>query len=168
MSKKIDLARRFHQQLLSDSGSLMLSTASAAGHPDVGSVPFILNTDNDFIILISQLAQHTSNLQENPVAAVMLVEDEADADNLFARKRLQLSCEAAKVSENDRERMLGLMIERHGKIVNLLSSLPDFTLMRLHPVSGQFVMGFGQAYRLSGPSLKELELIAADKTDQST
>ena len=47
--------------------------------------------------------------------------------------------------------------QRHGKTVELLRQLPDFVLFHLRPRSGQFVMGFGQAYTLSGEDLSRFE-----------
>ncbi len=47
----------------------------------------------------------------------------------------------------------------HGKIIELLSALPDFLIYRLRPISGQFVMGFGQAYQLEGTDLGTLSPI---------
>jgi heme iron utilization protein len=40
--------------------------------------------------------------------------------------------------------------DHFGPIVDLLTSLPDFQLFKLNPTSGQLVLGFGQAYEVSG------------------
>ena len=39
---------------------------------------------------------------------------------------------------------------RFGKMVGLLKSLPDFQLFKLQPQAGSLVIGFAQAYTLSG------------------
>jgi hypothetical protein len=48
------------------------------------------------------------------------------------------------------EEVLAQFETRFGQMVGLLKSLPDFQLFNLQPQSGSLVIGFGQAYELSG------------------
>lgn len=122
--------------------------------PHVGYTPFAEH-DGDLLIFTSQLSLHTRDLLENPQAAVMLIDDEQDTSQIFARTRLSLQVRSHRVAEDDpeREQLLDIYQARLGKTVQLLRTLPDFILFRLEPVSGMFVMGFGQAYHLTGPGL---------------
>ena len=168
MDDKIEKAAQAYQRLREDSKSLIMSTSDASGRPDASTVPYVYDDQGNFIVFISQLAQHTKNLREQPQLAVMLIEDEAVASNLFARKRAQYSCGASQANIEDQVKLLELFRMRHGKVVDLLASMPDFALFRLRPDSGQFVMGFGQAYRLCGNQLDQFELISPKSPDQST
>ena len=168
MDDKIDKARQAFKRLRNDSKSLIMSTTDASGRPDASTVPYVYDDQGNFIVFISWLAQHTKNLREQPQLAVMLIEDEVTASNLFARKRVQYSCGATQADPEDQGKLLELFKNRHGKVVDLLVSLPDFALFKLRPDSGQFVMGFGQAYRLCGEQLDQFELISPKSPDQST
>jgi len=168
MNEKIEGAALAYQRLREGSKSLIMSTTDTSGRPDASTVPYVYDDHGNFIVFISQLAQHTKNLREQPQLAVMLIEDEAVASNLFARKRAQYSCKASLANPEDQDRLLELFRIRHGKVVDLLATLPDFALFRLRADSGQFVMGFGQAYRLCGEQLDQFELISPKSPDQST
>jgi len=77
----------------------------------------------------------------------------------FARTRVSYQCDALVVSPDNHSynKLLDAMQERHGKMIGLLRTLPDFVLFRLQPKTGQFVMGFGQAFHLHGDKLDEFE-----------
>ena len=51
--------------------------------------------------------------------------------------------------------------DRFGKIMTIIEPLPDFQLFRVSLREGRFVLGFGQAYALSGQQLDELSHIEA-------
>jgi putative heme iron utilization protein len=110
--------------------SLNLASVSDAGVPEASAAPMVLGQDGVFYIYISALARHTGNLESNPQAGVLLIEPVEAASNPFARQRLSYQCEAEAV---------------------------DFQLFRLTPIRGAYVRGFGQAWRLSGPGLRDLE-----------
>ena len=137
-------------------GSLMMATLSEDGRPHVSYTPFCLDGEH-YLILISELALHTRNLLTRPLVDIMLIQDESGATQLFARNRLTLSCDAKEVTAEHPEHtsLLDKFQSRHGKTVELLRQLPDFHLLRLTPRAGRFVMGFGQAYELSGENLDQ-------------
>lgn len=143
--------------LLAQMRSLQLSTTGEDGKPHCGYTPFLYCAPNAFYVFVSQLSAHTRDMLATEMAAIMIIQDEAASKQLFARTRVSYQC-AAKVVAND-QREYTLILDkfeaRHGKMVNLLRQLPDFTLIRLHPHSGQFVMGFGQAYKLEGENLEK-------------
>lgn len=145
-------AYRAYERLLSHRQSLMLATVNKDGSPLVSYAPYIVNEHKQFYIFISQLAAHTANLQHNGQASLMLIEDEAAAAQLFARQRLTFQCRATSITRHSLEwnHVIVQYHDRFGDIVELLESLPDFQLFQLTPTSGQLVVGFGQAYELSG------------------
>lgn len=140
-------------------GSLIMATLNEDGSPHSSYTPFCLN-DTDYLVLVSELALHTRNLLARPKLDVMLIQDESAANQLFARNRLTLSCEASEISAQHAKytSLLDQFQDRHGKTVQMLRQLPDFHLLRLTPQAGRFVMGFGQAYELVGEKLDKFEL----------
>lgn len=143
--------------------TLLLATISDEGFPEISYASYV-EDDNCFYIFISELASHTRNLLNNPIASVMFIEDEQKADNAFARKRLTYRCEANQISrDNDRfKAQLKKMEQRFGSLVKTLSQLSDFHLFELKPVSGQFVEGFGKTYQIVYPGRQFRHVTQAD------
>jgi putative heme iron utilization protein len=131
---------------------LILATSNPDGSSLTSYAPFIVNEQRQFTIFTSQLAAHTANLQRTGQASVMLIEDEAAATQIFARRRLTFQCRASLIprDSDEGETVLAQYEARFGKMVGLLKSLPDFQLFQLQPQSGTLVIGFAQAYTLSG------------------
>ncbi|ASJ72416.1 HugZ family protein [Granulosicoccus antarcticus] len=138
--------------------SVLLATLGEDGEPHSGYTPFLLD-EGDVIIFVSQLALHTRDLLANGRASAMIISDEADSSQIFARTRVSYQCEAKVVRKEDEHYapLLDRFEQQHGKMINLLRQLPDFVLFRLVPHRGQFVMGFGKAFKLTGPKLDEFE-----------
>lgn len=131
--------------------SLLLSTASLYGIPDISYAPFVRVGSGCFYILISELAVHTHNLLTNPRASVMFVRPESESDNQFARERAIFDCSVKEIERNDDcySTQLKALQDQFGEIVGLLRSLSDFHLFALTPISGRYVAGFGQAYTIN-------------------
>jgi len=140
---------------------LHLSTITNESKPNSSYAPFVMDTEGNFYIFVSGLASHTQDLLANPSASVLLMQDEQDTRQIFARQRASYQCDVEVVSDNEADYaiMLDKLEARFGNVVELLRGLPDFILFRLRPYKGQFVMGFGKAYTLTGEGLLELEHI---------
>jgi len=145
--------------LIEDMRSLQLSTVGADGIPHCGYTPYLHRQPGSFYIFVSQLAAHTRNLLANRTVAIMIIADEQSTSQIFARARVNYLCEAKRIESDspDYPLILDDYQQRHGKMVGLLRQLPDFVLFQLQPISGQFVMGFGQAYTLTGDDLSVFE-----------
>lgn len=144
------------EALLSRISTLQLATLGEDNEPHCGYTPY-LRDGKDLIVFISRLAVHTRDLLNNPSVGTMLIDDEQDSNNLFARCRVRYQCHAV-VIEPDNDQYTPLLDKyeaRQGKVVSLLRQLPDFVLFRLVPKSGMFVMGFGDAYRIEGENMDE-------------
>ena len=138
--------------------SVQLATVDAEGEPHAGYAPFAFDGPA-LVVLVSRLSVHTRDLLATGRCAAMLIEDEADAAKLFARTRATYRCRAERVARDAPgwEPLLDTLHARQGKMIGLLRQLPDFELFRLVPESGQFVMGFGRAFRLAGEDLDRFE-----------
>ena len=157
-----DVCRR----LIESTYSLQLATLGGDGVPHCGYTPFITGRGDDgktmcLYIFVSELAVHTRDLLANHQVSAMIIEDEQTASQVFARTRVTYECDVVTLARDhaDWSHHLDAYRQRHGKVVDLLRELPDFHLMRLQPRQGNFVMGFGRAYRLSGARLDTFEHI---------
>jgi putative heme iron utilization protein len=143
--------------------TLSLSTLTEEAKPNISYAPFIEDENGIFYLFLSQLASHTQDLLTHPLASVLLMQDEQDTRQLFARQRISYQCLVEVVEKDDGKysQLLKQFESRFGSIMELLNSLPDFILFRLTPQQGRYVMGFGKAYTLTGENLTELEHIEA-------
>jgi putative heme iron utilization protein len=145
----LDRARTQLDALQQGCRTLLLATADGQGEPELSYAPYVLH-GGDFYVFVSELAAHTGNLLRSGRASVLFIENEADADHLFARRRLGYRCDAQDVAPEDERYgpVLGQMEAQFGNLVGLLRGLRDFHLIRLRPRSGQFVAGFGKAFEV--------------------
>ncbi len=151
--------------------TLSLSTLTEAGRPNISYAPFIEDENGYFYLFLSQLASHTQDLLNHPInqplkhpsASIMLMEDEQDSRQLFARQRLTYQCDISIIQpDNDSySDILDNFESTFGSIIPLLRNLPDFILFKLTPTEGRYIQGFGKAYQLAGENLSELEHISS-------
>ena len=154
----IEKAQAVYQTFVEQFQSVILSTISADGIPNASYAPFVRDDDRNFYIYVSGLAAHTQNLASNPKVGILLIEDEAKVEQIFARTRLSFDCTA---TELERESELWLKIadrfgDRFGDIIGNLRGLADFRIFKLAPDEGRFVMGFGAIYPILGDNLDRL------------
>jgi putative heme iron utilization protein len=138
--------------------SLFIASIDEGQGPEASYAPFVRDEAGNFYIFVSLLAEHTGNLLERPRAAVMLIEPEEQARQIFARRRVTFGCRVEEVPRDSAAAAahLARFRERFGEIMEVLGGLGDFRLLRLVPTEGRFVIGFGQAYRLTGDGLGTL------------
>lgn len=134
--------------------SLQLSTITQDGSPYASYAPFALG-DQCLYVLISEIALHAINLQHNPQASILIIQDEDSAEELFARVRVNYSVNAELIAVDSEQWHEGITVltNRHGERISNLSQLADFKLFKLKPTGGRFVKGFGRAYTLAGGTL---------------
>jgi hypothetical protein len=138
--------------------SLLLSTVNAAGQPQASYAPFVMSSDRAFHIFVSGLSSHTQNLQANPQAGILLIEDEAQANQIFARQRLMYDCSVTLIDRQNPEWTIWAdqFKARFGTLIDMLRQLPDFQIFRLTPQTGRFVLGFGAAYEVDPDDIGRL------------
>ena len=138
--------------LLDNCRSLLLATMDANGIPQASPAPFIHDDVGQFHVLVSAMAPHTPHLADHKPTGIMLIEDEKDALQIFARKRVSYTCNVTEIFRDTHtcQELMDRFNSQFGPIVDRLAELPDFRMFRLHPVSGRLVVGFGHAYRLEG------------------
>jgi putative heme iron utilization protein len=142
-----DLSKRY-QELMASQQTLLLSTVSANGIPDISYAPFVRDHAGVFYIYVSEMACHTKNLLNNPRASLLFIRSESESPNLFARERAVLRCSVKEISRDDAiyaERIKALQ-DKFGEVVSVLRSLSDFHLFALRLENGRYVVGFGRAF----------------------
>lgn len=155
---KLEKVTAEYQNFIQEFQSIIISTVNEEGMPNGSYTPFIIDESKNIYIYVSGLSTHTQNLNVNPRASVMLIEDEAQTPQIFARRRLNYDCTAALIErETDEWKSIVDKFEvRFGEIIEMLRGLADFRIFKLTPHSGRFVIGFGQAYHISGDNLDKL------------
>ncbi|MGB3137287.1 MAG: pyridoxamine 5'-phosphate oxidase family protein [Nodosilinea sp.] len=139
-----------YQQLPDRVRSLMLSTVNGEGLPHASYAPYIIDESAQIYVFTSGLSAHTRNLQTTGTASVLLIEDEAEAAQVFARQRINYDCLARlwPRGTSDWEAVADRFEQRFGEIITMLRSLEDFQIFCLSPQGGRFIMGFGAAYAI--------------------
>ncbi len=136
--------------LIKSCRTLILATAGeTASHSSYAPFVFV---DRKFYVLVSGLAEHTNNLiNAEKKIGCMLIADESQSAQIFARKRLMFKSKPVQVESDSLQRSEVLQIFKHrfGDIVEVLNSLPDFILFELKPEQATLVKGFGDAHDLT-------------------
>ncbi|MGX6592096.1 DUF2470 domain-containing protein [Cetobacterium ceti] len=141
--KSIEVLKEL-QEYIDSFSSLILGTLSLENKVTLTYAPFIKKDDN-FYILISEVADHYINLKTNPDNfEVMFLEDENTALSPLVRKRARFYSTCEFIEKN--EDILDLFEQRLGSHVKAIRNMDDFHLVKLSFLNGRFVKGFGQAY----------------------
>jgi putative heme iron utilization protein len=147
-----------YQTLPAEVSSLMLSTVSPEGIPQASYAPYVMDEAYHLYIFASGLSAHTQNLLHTPRAGVLLIQDEARAEQIFARRRITYDCQVHRLERQSAvwEERANALEQRFGQIIQMLRQLADFQLFQLIPQSGRFILGFGAAYEVDPNALNQL------------
>ncbi len=138
--------------------SLMLSTVNGSGQPQASYAPYVIDNHYQIYIFTSGLSTHTANLHATGLASVLLIEDEAETAQVFARQRISYDCRATLLPRGTTawDAIADHFEQRFGEVISMLRSLEDFQIFCLSPQGGRFVMGFGAAYVVDPQHLGQL------------
>lgn len=136
------------------SKTLMMATQADDATPHISYSPYAL-IEGKYYVFLSALAEHTHHLTTRPHASIMLIEDEQDTRNLYARTRLSWVAQASIIKRDQAlfESAISQLKTRTGSTIDLLVGLTDFDLFELAPQHGRLVLGFGQAYQIKPEDL---------------
>lgn len=147
------------KELVEKNTTVHLGTMSQEGLPHASYAPFVRTDDGVIYVHISELAQHCENIKTNRRVSALIIEDEALAKNVFARKRITYEGFADEVDKSSQEwsQAMDLFGKRFGEFFTQgLRDMADFHTFRLTFDTGTLVLGFGKAYRLQGKSLSDI------------
>lgn len=146
-----------YETFLAQWHTVLMATANVQGSPEASYAPFV-REGLQFYVYVSQLSKHTQNLTVNPSVSLLWLENEQTCENLFARQRLSFECRASLIERHSAEweQRLAQFEQQFGEIIQTLRELSDFKLFCLTPLQGNYVKGFGKAYKIVGDELKQL------------
>ena len=124
----------------------IIGTLDKNNLPFSSYAPYIYDA-NRFYVYISDIATHAKNIQANPKASLFFAEDESKTENLFARKRVSLQCDSAKITRGSErfEAVLDLFAEKFdAKMVATLKKMTDFNLYEFKVTYGEATFGFAK------------------------
>lgn len=138
--------RTAYEEFLATRKTLIISSTDEQGAPFISYAPFVTR-DGRFYLYVSRIAEHYWHLTSNESVSVLLVADEAESPNLFARQRVRFACRVTRLAdEDDHEELFEAFRDRfNASLIDLLRTL-DFSLFELTPSTGRYVVGFGKAY----------------------
>jgi hypothetical protein len=141
-------------------GALSTHSKSMPGFPFGSVVPYCLDGQGRPLILISRIAQHTQNLQQD--ARCSLLVGERGAEDVQAAGRLTLLAEARRLTEEDAIAAAAERYYRYFPDSSDYHTAHDFDFWVLEPVRWRFIGGFGaihwlQAVNLANPHAGEPE-----------
>lgn len=153
-------AQTVYNALLTERQSAILATTNADGSPHASYTPFAAGPDKNFYVYTSTLAHHTGNLQRTGRASLMLIADEADTAQIFARQRLTFACNVTELARDSQpwQDAAARYDARFADMFKLIRGFCDFKMFKLAPHSGTLVVGFGGAYTVHGDRLDQLTL----------
>lgn len=147
-------------KLLTSVQGLSLATTSSDNTPLASYAPFILFNGRIYVFL-SALSEHTRHMLAAPNVGLMLLAEPDTHKNPFARQRLSLNA-VSRALLRDTElwlEVINAMTLQLGGTMQILRTLPDFTLFELEVNGGNFVKGFGAAYTLTAADWAEITAI---------
>ena len=145
-------------RLLGQARTVLMAAPGDDAMPEMGVTP-VVRMNGALYIYPSKLSAHVCAVLAAGKAAFMVVEDESKAQNIWARKRLKFDSEVVEIERNSDEfnAVCDVFADTHGPTIGLIRDFSDFHLLRLQPSGGMMVLGFAQAYRLSGQALDVTE-----------
>jgi len=122
-----------------EQGVLSTFSQEKEGFPFGSVIPYILDNQGRLCCWISDLAQHTKNLSQNPKASLTITPPNLARD----KARLCLLVEAREINE-DIENLKAVYIERFPLAKQYLG-FHDFKPVQLIVQSAYYIGGFGRA-----------------------
>ena len=141
-------------RLLAEARTVLMAAPGGDAMPEMGVTPLV-RMNGAFYIYPSRLSAHVRAVLAAGKATFMVIEDELKAQNIWARKRLNFNSEIIEIKRksNEFDAVCNVFADTHGPTIGLIRDFSDFHLLRLQPLGGVMVLGFAQAYRLSGEAL---------------
>jgi heme iron utilization protein len=136
------------RELLLKEYQAVLSTHSKAmpGFPFGSLVPYCLDDQGRPLLLISRIAQHTHNMQQQPKCSLLVAQ--RDAVDAQAAGRLTLLAEAQQLRDEVEIAVAAERYYRYFPNAHNYHQVHDFDFWRLEPVRWRYIGGFGAIHWL--------------------
>lgn len=156
--------------LLEKQQSLLLSTLKeekGISQPYSSYAPYVYvcrEQDHAFYVFLSDLSDHSQHLRNKPEASILIIEDEVNSEQIFARVRVQYQVFSYLIDDmKERQQAIEMMKQRFGDIIDVLSSLSDFRIFKLVPNSGRYIEGFGRAFNIHEGLSSKIQPVMQEK-----
>ena len=155
MNKQIKDIEKIKNTIISKNKSLIITVNNKINYPEIGYAPYVF-LNSFFYIFSSELSPHIKHLLYNKKGTFMIIEDECKAKNIWARVRIKFEAKITVVdrNENNFNKLCKQIQNLHGKTLNLIKQFNDFHLIKITPIKGSIITGFGNAFILHGISLE--------------
>ncbi len=127
------------------------------GAPMVSMVPFAIANDfSAFYLHVSQLAQHTQDMEKDKHVSLMISEPDDDREDpqTLARVSIRGNAEVIPLGVPGYMPAKTLYLARFPKAESMFE-FGDFELWRIIPKGGRYVAGFAKAFNLTADALKD-------------
>lgn len=139
--------------------TVMRDRLELKGYPFGSVVPFCLNQDHEIVILISDLAQHTKNIDEN--AKVSLTLHNSEQDNIQKGWRLTIAGDAKPAAKEDLP-FLAARYERYFPESRDYHEVHDFNFYLIKPKKARYINGFGEIHWVNYDKMIQPSIFDAD------
>lgn len=128
-------------------GALSTHSKVVQGFPFGSVVPYCLDAQGWPLILISRIAQHTHNLQQDQRCSLLI--GERGAEDVQAAGRLTLLAEAERLDDEAAIAAAAARYYRYFPEARDYHRTHDFDFWRLRPVRSRYIGGFGAIHWLA-------------------
>lgn len=122
-------------------GALGTLSKKFDGHPYGSITPYLVDHDGSLLILISELAEHTKNIQHDP--RVSLITHNQEDPHIQTQGRVSLLGSATRVAEREYAAQRYL---RYFPEAQRYYEMADFQFFRIAPLALRFIGGFGDIH----------------------
>jgi putative heme iron utilization protein len=134
-------------------GSLSTLSRKRPGFPFGSLMPYALDGQGRPLLLVSSMAMHTQNLQQDPRASLLVTQSEAEGDPLGAG-RVTVVGNTTVVAGEQVQEVRGLYLERHPNSKYWVD-FDDFSFFRIDVLDIYYVGGFGVMGWIAAPEYSQ-------------
>jgi heme iron utilization protein len=144
------------QDLLQSCRVASLGTISDNGKPLVTMVPFAVEAELGWVVIhVSQLAAHTRNLETRSDVCLLVAQPERAGEPVHALPRVTIEGIASRLEPQGAQwSACRSAYLRRFPDAQLMTQLPDFSFVAVHPVGARQVAGFGAARSVDADELR--------------
>ena len=141
-------------------GALCTLSKKFDGHPFGSITPFLVDHDGSLLILISDLAEHTKNINNDP--RVSLISHNQDDPHIQTQGRVTVVGTASHETDRD---SAGIRYLRYFPEAETYFAMPDFSFYRILPRAIRYIGGFGNIHWVKAESynIADYPLIAQEQ-----
>ncbi|MCL6587436.1 HugZ family pyridoxamine 5'-phosphate oxidase [Anoxybacillus sp. J5B_2022] len=144
----LECKRERYMQFLNQCKTMVISTVDENGDPFISYAPFVIH-EGHFYIFISKISEHFRYIEDNSHISVMMLADEKESPNLFARERVRFTCTSECVGNDGQDAIFAKFEHIYGSALMRLLRTIDMYLFKLTPIAGRYVVGFGEAFEVN-------------------